>query len=216
MEKINRQKKIEKFLLDKDKAIFENIEEFSSALQTLIAKLDGVDLENLESLAGSDGHTPQKGVDYFTPEEIDGLEKFILDHMPKEDIDFPSKASAEKAIKRFVGEAIAKLPKPKDGKPGIDGKDGSPDTGVQVIKKIRSVGKNQGLKVKDIRGMNKVVSRVKENTDDIDDLKKEVNEKVVQFGNNSFVDVLNDLSDVTVAATAPSSPSIGDLWLDTS
>jgi len=184
----NRKEKIEDFLLDPEKVVFEEITELTEALKVLVAQFDGVDLASLEKIEGKHGTTPEKGVDYFTPDEIAALEQFIIDRMPKEDVHFPSKASADKAIKGYVADAVAKLPKAKagkDGKRGPKGGDGSPDTGLQIIKKIRAVGRNQMLRLKDIRGMDKFLEVVRGHSNDIAELQKQAKEKFIAFSNPS-------------------------------
>lgn len=175
-----RQQKIEKFLLDPDKAIFENITEFEAAVTRLVQILSVVDIESLEQLQGKDGYTPVRGKDYFTEEDIAGIEAFILTKVPKAGTDFPTPAQ----VREFVADAVAQIPRVKgdkgdDGRDGKDGKDGSPDTGLDIVKKLRALGKNQMLKISDIRGLENAL-RFLVSADDFEELKKRVdNQKVV-------------------------------------
>lgn len=187
-----RMDRVQEFLKNKDKTIFNSLEEFSDSLSTLASILEGVDLNALDKLQGKagknavDGTTPVKGEDYFTPEEIKIFEEFILENTPKEGVDFPSIEQAKEAISELVTQAVKdiKIPTPTPGKTGGDGKpgkDGSPDSGNQILKKIRSVGKNQMLKLKDIRGMDTIISLVKSHGDDIELLRKEVKHRLIAF-----------------------------------
>ena len=74
----NRQQKIEEFLLNPDKVIFESIGELSEAINFLKSKFDGIDIESLEQLIGTDGKTPVLGEDYLTDEEYNGLGEVLI------------------------------------------------------------------------------------------------------------------------------------------
>lgn len=178
-----RLNKIEDFQLNPDKAIFETLDEFSSAITHLLSKLEGV--EGVEKLIGKNGTTPVRGEDYYTPEDLDVIEGFILDRLPKEGVDFPSVKDAKAAIKLLVADAVAGIPKPKngdDGDKGDPGKDGSPDTGKQILAKLKpELKKNGRLSIGHIKGLDKVVNAVRGNSDDIDTLKKEVDKRMVVF-----------------------------------
>lgn len=151
-----RRKKIEDFLLNPDKTIFNSVEELKGAVDEVNQTFKNVDLSKLETIRGEDGKTPERGVDYFTPEDIDVFQKFIIDNMPEVDIDFPSVDN----VNKYIDTKVLEMPRAKgdkgdagvDGKDGKDGKDGSPDTPREVLQKIRLLG-NNGLKVKDINGL---------------------------------------------------------------
>lgn len=154
-----RQKKIEAFLLDPEKTIFQTITEFEGAVTALTDILSRVDLDSLDKLQGKDGYTPERGVDYFTEDDLQGIQDFILSKIPKIGVDLPSVKQAED----FVAREVAKIPRIKGDKgdsiKGDPGKDGSPDTGADIVKKIRALGKNQMLRIDDIRGLENVLKR---------------------------------------------------------
>lgn len=170
----DRNAKIEEFLLNPDKVIFETLQEFEGAITGIMQALEGLDPETLELLQGADGKTPEKGVDYLTAEELEGIEQFILSRIELLKENLPTKTG----MREFVARQIAKIPAGKDGAqgptgaPGKDGKNGSPDTGEEIIAKIRRVPKNKRLKTKDIRGLDKILRSLVENADDFEKLKK--------------------------------------------
>lgn len=112
---------------------------------------------------GDPGHTPVKGQDYLTDDEITSLAKAIQDQIRiPEDGKTPVAGEdyfTEPEIKEFIKAVLARVPKPKDGedavvdydkikaevlagikipegKPGKPGKNGSPDTTEQILEKI--------------------------------------------------------------------------------
>jgi len=101
-----------------------------------IAKNEKVKLQNgnveIVTVKGEDGKTPKKGVDYYTPEEIDEIKKEIT---PKKGIDYND------------GESIA-------GPQGPKGADGSPDSPDEIIEKINVAKKKISWKqIKDAPNM---------------------------------------------------------------
>lgn len=99
---------------------------------------------------GEAGKTPEKGVDYFTPEEIDEIVSRIKDLIPfPEDGKTPEKGvdyftAAE--IEEFVKVVAARIPKPKDGDPGAPGKDAVIDYDVIVAKILPLLPKPKDIK----------------------------------------------------------------------
>ena len=215
----NRKDRIEDFLLNPNKVIFEMLDELGVAVK----QLKKIDIENIEKLIGKDGKTPEKGIDYMTQEEINELEIFIRDKLPKKDADYPSIETTITIIEEKMSQLrdeslkIIKDIKPETGKSGKDGKDGSPDTPTDIIKKIRSLDKNQGLKIKDIRGLVNVLKNIGSNIDEIEILKKAFKDQVIQFtqineGENGGVDVSNYYTkediDTKIAEIIDSSPEL--------
>ena len=181
-----RQKRIEDFLLDPDKAIFRTLEEFRTAIEPILTALAGVDLNGLEQIVGKDGVTPRRGVEYFNEQDIKAFEAFIISKIPKVGVELASRAQVE----QFIRDEVAKIPRIKGdpgapGKPGKNGNDGSPDTGVDIVKKLRGLGKNQMLRIDDIRGLENVLKRYV--TDEqFDELKRRVDDmKIVIPANTS-------------------------------
>lgn len=179
--------RIEQFLLDPDKVIFESLDRFEDATNQLVAILEGLNLAELETLAGTDGVTPVRGVDYMTDADIAALESFILDNLPVEDVDFPSMptvqgyvADAQANLEAFLAAEVAKIPRIK-GEKGDKGEHGSRDTGLDIIKKIRGVNKNQGLRPKDIRGLESALNTLSEHSTEIEGLWAAVNDFKVVF-----------------------------------
>lgn len=73
----------------------------------------------LESIRGENGHTPAKGVDYWTDADIKDLIERLKPLIPKP---IPGKDAVVdyKAIYMQMEKMFAKLPKPKNGEPGKD------------------------------------------------------------------------------------------------
>lgn len=168
-----RTKRVEDFLLDPDKTIFESITEFERGIEELRGLLEGVDIAELEMIQGADGYTPVRGVDYFTTEDLDGIEAFILANTPTAGVDFPTVVQVED----FIREKVAEVPRIKGdkgdkGAPGKDGRDGSRDTGKDILEKLRKLPKNQGLKIDDVRGLRGVLSSHAESISEIDYLRE--------------------------------------------
>lgn len=178
---LSRTQKIEQFLLDPQKVVFESLQEFETALQELLDILSAVDIDKLETLQGEDGKTPVRGVDYFTEEDLQNIEAFIISKIPKVGVELPSRIQVES----FISAEIAKIPRIKGdkgdaGKPGKDGNDGSPDTGADIIAKLRALPKNQKLKIADIRGLENVLKPLVDVVDEVAALKED-------FANQKFV-----------------------------
>lgn len=183
----NRVSRIEEFLLDPEKTIFELLEEFGNSVEEIRNALSQVDVANLETLKGEDGKTPERGVDYFTDEDLDNIEAFILDRIPVVGEDVPS----PKQVNEYIDKQVAKIPRVKGdkgnpGTPGKPGKNGSPDSALDIIKKLRSLDKNQGLQLNDIRGLSKKIALLNEVSDEFTKLKEDLsNIKILTSGASS-------------------------------
>ena len=178
--KKSRQEKIENFLLDPDKVIFESMEEFAEATAEILSFLKNVDFESLEKIQGENGVTPIFGEDFFTEDDMKGIEEFIVSKIPKIGEDLPS----TEQVRAFVRSEISKIEIPKaepakPSKPGKPGKDGSPDNGKQILNKIRSLSKAGSLKVSDINGLGVILRTLKESAEEIDDIKKNLKEELI-------------------------------------
>jgi len=168
-----RQQKIEEFLLDPQKATFETLEAFEAAVSELLDLLSAINVDSLEKIQGKDGVTPVYGKDYMTEEDLQKIQAFIISKIPKLGVDLPT----VQQVKGYIEDAVAKIPRvqgPKgnDGAPGQKGADGSPDTGEEILQKIRSVKKNQMLKIGDIRGLKNMLAELVAGVDSIDELRK--------------------------------------------
>lgn len=183
----NRVSRIEEFLLDPEKTLFELLEEFGGSVEEIKNALSQIDVANLETLKGEDGKTPERGVDYFTDEDLDNIEAFILDRIPVVGEDVPS----AKQVNEYIDKQVAKIPRVKGdkgtpGKPGKPGKDGSPDSALDIIKKLRSLDKNQGLQLNDIRGLVKKINLLNEVSEEFAQLKEDLSKiKILTSGAGS-------------------------------
>ena len=177
-----RQKRVEDFILNPDKVMFTSVEELKEAVDEVRNFLKDVDIAELDKLQGEDGKTPVRGVDYFTPQDIQAFEDFILDNFPEADVDYPTIDSVEK----YLDEKVAEIPRVKGdkgekGKDGKDGKDGSPDSPKDIVSKIRILG-NNGLKIKDINGLPAKMTQLNQLSDDLIRLDKIVMDIPVSMG----------------------------------
>lgn len=168
-----RQQKIEDFLLNPDKEIFNSLEDFNDSINYIKSLLGNLDLNDLEKIQGEDGKTPELGVDYLTDEDLDKIESFINDRIKSSFSLFPTPEQINSSIEKKVASEVAKIPRVK-GEPGIPGKkgeDGSPDTAEQILEKLRSLPKNKRINVSDIRGLqaelNKLIEADQANYDEI-------------------------------------------------
>lgn len=170
----------------------QNIENTIKETKTLEEILEILSsMETLKGDPGKDGETPVRGKDYFTEAEIKGLQNFILDNIPKID-----KAAISDEIVIEIGKQIAKLPKPKDGKNPSKAelvkmiKDAMPepvkpepkDTPKQIVEKINS--SKSKIDKKQIKGLKAIEKQVVENADAINDLEKNIQNRVVQYIGN--------------------------------
>lgn len=88
----------------------------------------------------------------------------------------------------------------KDGEDGLNGKDGSPDTPEVVREKLETLKGENRLDAKAIKNLPRAVQ---------------------QFGGNGRNDVWvntdkSKINSITVSVTAPSNPTLNDLWVDIS
>lgn len=172
----DRIKRIEEFLLDPERALFTTLEEFRTAIDELLPIVREIDIAKLTTLKGEDGRTPQRGTEYMTADDLNALEQFILSKMPQTDVDFPSVQATE----AFIKSEVAKIPRVKgdrgeDGRAGTRGKDGSPDSGADILRKLRTLGRNQGLQIDDIRGLENRLKIYNTAVDELAALREEFN-----------------------------------------
>ena len=129
--------------------------------------------ESMRGEAGQDGKNPQYGVDYLTPEEIDAIKQELtpikgihyLDGIdgepgktPVPGVDFPLPQDGISPDPLEIAQQVLaqiEIPEPI---PGQNGKDGSPDTGEQIIEKVK--GK---LHIKDVNGVDEVLNEAGSN-----------------------------------------------------
>lgn len=189
----SRAQRVEDFLLDPEKVLFESIEELSEGIDFIRERLANVDLAALEQLQGADAITPQIGVDYFTDEDLDAIQQFIEQNLPVAGVHFPT----VEQVNTYIEEKVAEIPTQKGdkgdkGAPGKDGRDGSRDTGKDIVEKVRKLSKNQGWKIDDIRGLRGVLSSHAEQLSEVEAIKEIVeNMRVIipKLDNNGLQDI---------------------------
>ena len=79
----------------------------------------------MQQAKGADGYTPVVGKDFFTPEQIEQFKQEVVSLIPKpkdaDEVDYDLVLSyVIQETEKEVAKQVAKLPKPKDGKPGKD------------------------------------------------------------------------------------------------
>lgn len=177
---------IERYLLDPEKTILEMLNDFGGSIEEIKRALADVDLATLETLRGEDGITPVRGVDYMTDEDIDAFEAFILDRMPVLGVDVPE----VEQVNTYIDAKVAKIPRIKGdkgekGTAGTNGKNGSPDSPKDILEKLRSLPKNQGLQIKDVRGLSSKITQLDETTDDLELLRQELSQVRISIPTNN-------------------------------
>jgi len=183
-------KLIQESVQDNPETAVELLNELGDNLESL----GGIDLSQLEHLKGQDGKTPVFGEDYMTTDEIDGLERFIKQNTDDIGLELSSRLEvALKSAQNQINKAVATIKNGKDGKNGKDVtkaditevlekyKDelkGSPDSPLEVVEKIKKVRGSKRLGFKNVRGLPELEKKVINNSDDIDDLKKEIDRDI--------------------------------------
>lgn len=114
-------------------------------------------IEALEKLELKDGATPKRGEDYYTEQDIQELIDEVFSRIeiptvkdgvtPRAGVDYPTRDQ----IREYINNLFSTIPRPKDGKDAVVDydlimldvlsqipvpKDGSPDTGEEIIAKI--------------------------------------------------------------------------------
>jgi hypothetical protein len=143
-----------------DKTEFDVLKELSStsdALKTIAKAVQNVDFEDLDEIKGEPGKTPEKGKDYFTPEEIKNFKEEITPvkgkdyNDGKDGKDGKDGERGPKGDKGLSGIDGNDGKDGKEGKPGKNGKDGSPDTPEQIVEKITSLEGGKRLSYKSLK-----------------------------------------------------------------
>lgn len=198
MENESRARRIEEFLLDPEKVLFESIQEFKEATDIILPFLQQIDPENLETIVGEDGYTPQRGVDYMTDADLDLFEEFILSITPVAGVSFPTIEQTQE----YIAERVSLIPRVKgrDGKSftysdltdeqraELKGRDGSADSGAEILGKLRGLGKNQGLKMKDIRGLEGKVRFLNDVSEEVTSLREDISKIRIAYPVNTDSD----------------------------
>lgn len=209
-----RLQRVEDFLLDPERVLFESIEDFKAGIDDLRTMLSNVNLAELEALQGADGKNPERGVEYFNDEDLAAIEAFILDRVPRLGFEVPS----VEQVNTYISESVAKVPRiagprgPK-GDDGEDGKNGSPDTAEDIIAKLRTLPRNTRLKITDIRGLQNQLTAFAETRDVVDQLVDRFDNFKVAVGGNpgggsgGAVDSVNGQTGVVVLDIDDVAPS---------
>jgi hypothetical protein len=155
-EVISAVKSIPKTIIPEPKE-FPKMPEYPQFPTKMKVELEGAEIVTIKGKPGENGHTPIKGKDYYTPEEIDGIKKEITPTKNKDYFDgrdgyTPKKGQdyfTQKEVKQFK-EEVTPI-KGVDYRDGIDaktpikgvdyddGNDGSPDTGEDIIEKLNHI-----------------------------------------------------------------------------
>jgi len=170
-------------------------------------------LEKIKGKDGEDGYTPVKGKDYYTPEEIKEIKKEVTPVKGKDYFD----GKDGKSIVGPRGPIGPRGPRGLKGEPGENGKsirgpkgdkgeDGSPDTPYEIRDKLSSLRGNERLDAKAIKNLAREMGSV----------------TFTGMGGGTSQTVTEHIADtlihvpIYIQDTAPSNPSLNDLWIDTS
>ena len=169
-------------------------------------------LEKIKGKDGEDGYTPVKGKDYYTPEEIKEIKKEVTPVKGKDYFDGKDGKNGRDGKDGKDGARGLRGLSGKDGKDGRngkdgkDGKDGSPDTPYEIRDKLSSLKGNERLDAKAIKNLAKEMGSV----------------TFTGMGGGTSQTVTEHIADtlihvpIYIQDTAPSNPSLNDLWIDTS
>lgn len=150
----------------------------------------------------------------------------------KAEVEKATKEQNDRAFKRLQ-ELISQIKLPKDGRdgrdglpgvPGLDGKDGSPDTPEQVRDKLETLKDEDRLDASAIKNLPQFIKektkqlavggiRFLENLADVSvPIAKKREDLLIQYDttNKRWQDGVA----LTVGTTAPTSPEVGDVWID--
>jgi hypothetical protein len=169
--------------------------------------------KKLVKVQGFDGYAPKKGVDYFTEQEVESIVREIKkEATPVKGVDYKDGKNGRtpvKGVDYLTKEELDKIKrevKPVKGKDYKDGKDGSPDTPYEIRDKLSSLKRNERLDAKYIKNLAKEVGSV----------------TITGVGGGTATSVTEHIADtdihvpIYVQDTEPSSPTLNDLWVDTS
>lgn len=169
-------------------------------------------LEKIKGKDGEDGYTPVKGKDYYTPEEVKEIKKEVTPVKGKDYFDGKDGKNGRDGKDGKDGARGLRGLSGKDGKDGRngkdgkDGKDGSPDTPYEIRDKLSSLKGNERLDAKAIKNLAKEMGSV----------------TFTGMGGGTSQTVTEHIADtlihvpIYIQDTAPSNPSLNDLWIDTS
>lgn len=190
----DRQQKIEEYLLNPQKAMFQNIDELSAAIRELLTTFQGVDISKLNTLKGTDGYTPQKGVDYLTDEEVKAIEDFIVAHVKDAASTLPTYEDIHALISQlaqmYAQEAVAALPPAPRGERGLrgeSGKDGTEITPIQIADRLKKVRGSDRLTFDHIQGLRRLSEILRDHDEQITDIEKKLADTVITIGNTQEV-----------------------------
>lgn len=169
-------------------------------------------LEKIKGKDGEDGYTPVKGKDYYTPEEVKEIKKEVTPVKGKDYFDGKDGKNGRDGKDGKDGARGLRGLSGKDGKDGRngkdgkDGKDGSPDTPYEIRDKLSSLKGNERLDAKAIKNLAREIGSV----------------TFTGMGGGTSQTVTEHIADtlihvpIYIQDTAPSNPSLNDLWIDTS
>lgn len=182
-------------------------------IKEFYGKISRTELIKIKGDRGEDGYTPIKGKDYYTPEEIKEIKKEVTPVKGKDYFD----GKDGKSIVGPRGPIGPRGPRGLKGEPGENGKsikgpkgdkgeDGSPDTPYEIRDKLSSLRGNERLDAKAIKNLAKEMGSV----------------TFTGMGGGTSQTVTEHIADtlihvpIYIQDTAPSNPSLNDLWIDTS
>lgn len=181
----DRIRRIEDYLLDPEKTIFDMLSEFEASTKEIKDLLRSVDLGKLQTLAGVDGVTPIYGVDYMNEADISAIEGYInayIDGTLIPGVSFPT----VEQVGEFIASEVLKIPRIKGdkgdrGAAGKDGRDGSPDTAIEIADKLKTLDTKDKLRIVDIKGLEGRLRRIAVLEEDVEELKAALGRLKVPF-----------------------------------
>ena len=181
-------------------------------IKEFYGKISRTELIKIKGDRGEDGYTPIKGKDYYTPEEIKEIKKEVTPIKGKDYFDGKDGKNGrdgkngKDGARGLRGLSGRDGKDGRNGKDGKDGKDGSPDTPYEIRDKLSSLKGNERLDAKAIKNLAREIGSV----------------TFTGMGGGTSQTVTEHIADtlihvpIYIQDTAPSNPSLNDLWIDTS
>lgn len=198
-----------------DKPLEVSVQNHPEPLKEIEVKLAGIDVVTIKGDKGEkgdpgiDGKTPQQGVDYLTEQELQD----ILDKAtPKKDVHYRDGIDGKDAEpldeEKIIKAVLNKIPKPKDGKDGVSPEPIKHEVIIkETIKHLETLKGNKRPSLRMFRESDELIGTVELHKNMMSNMPKSLID-----GDQRWHGGL----DITINDTAPSSPYLNQLWIDTS
>lgn len=196
-----------------------------SAIITILSE----NKKGVESLNTETKKQLQEALNYFNNSHKSVLTAVKSDLSKiKEEVEKSTKQQNDRAFRQLQA-LLDNVKLPKSGRDGVDGqpgKDGSPDNPVEVRNKLESLKDDERLDASAIKNLPQLIAkkgkevliggvRFFENLADVSILSTKKRQDLIPQYNTTTNRWENGVA-ITVSATQPTNPQVGDLWCDIS